>query len=104
MMALGIILEAHEAETILERGQADLIAVGRQSQYNPNVARHWRTNSALIVASRIGHQNTVGRLRSGSASLRHGVISPASHCRSRLLVQAGDFAVFIFQPLPLRHQ
>ena len=41
MMARGIILEAHEAETILERGQADLIAVGRQSQYNPNVARHW---------------------------------------------------------------
>jgi 2,4-dienoyl-CoA reductase-like NADH-dependent reductase (Old Yellow Enzyme family) len=39
-MAVGIILEAHEAETILERGQADLIAVARQSQYNPNVARH----------------------------------------------------------------
>jgi 2,4-dienoyl-CoA reductase-like NADH-dependent reductase (Old Yellow Enzyme family) len=40
-MAVGFILEAQEAETILERGQADLIAVGRQSQYNPNVAHHW---------------------------------------------------------------
>jgi 2,4-dienoyl-CoA reductase-like NADH-dependent reductase (Old Yellow Enzyme family) len=40
-MAVGIILEAQQAEAILERGQADLIAVGRQSQYNPNIAYHW---------------------------------------------------------------
>jgi 2,4-dienoyl-CoA reductase-like NADH-dependent reductase (Old Yellow Enzyme family) len=40
-MAVGLILEAQQAETILERGQADLIAVGRQSQYNPNIAHHW---------------------------------------------------------------
>ena len=40
-MAVGIILEARQAEDILEKGQADLIAVGRQSQYNPNVAHHW---------------------------------------------------------------
>jgi 2,4-dienoyl-CoA reductase-like NADH-dependent reductase (Old Yellow Enzyme family) len=40
-MAVGIILEAQQAETILEKGQADLIAVGRQSQYNPNIAHHW---------------------------------------------------------------
>src|SRR5215472_8241152 len=40
-MAVGIILEAQQAETILENGQADLIAVGRQSQYNPNIALHW---------------------------------------------------------------
>ena len=25
----------------LEKGQADLIAVGRQSQFNPNIAHHW---------------------------------------------------------------
>jgi 2,4-dienoyl-CoA reductase-like NADH-dependent reductase (Old Yellow Enzyme family) len=31
-MAVGIILEAQ---------QADLIAVGRQSQFNPNIAQHW---------------------------------------------------------------
>ena len=40
-MAVGIILEAQQAEAILERGQADLVAVGRQSQYNPNIAHHW---------------------------------------------------------------
>ena len=40
-MAVGIILEAQQAEAILQRDQADLIAVGRQSQYNPNIAHHW---------------------------------------------------------------
>jgi 2,4-dienoyl-CoA reductase-like NADH-dependent reductase (Old Yellow Enzyme family) len=40
-MAVGLILEAQQAEAILEDGQADLIAVGRQSQYNPNIAHHW---------------------------------------------------------------
>src|SRR5580704_9862594 len=40
-MAVGIILEAQQAEAILEKGQADLIAIGRQSQYNPNIAHHW---------------------------------------------------------------
>jgi 2,4-dienoyl-CoA reductase-like NADH-dependent reductase (Old Yellow Enzyme family) len=40
-MAVGIILEAQQAEAILEQGQADLIAVGRQSQYDPNIAHHW---------------------------------------------------------------
>jgi 2,4-dienoyl-CoA reductase-like NADH-dependent reductase (Old Yellow Enzyme family) len=40
-MAVGIILEAQQAEDILRNGQADLIAVGRQSQFNPNIALHW---------------------------------------------------------------
>jgi 2,4-dienoyl-CoA reductase-like NADH-dependent reductase (Old Yellow Enzyme family) len=40
-MAVGIILEAQQAEAILQNGQADLIAVGRQSQFNPNIAQHW---------------------------------------------------------------
>ena len=40
-MAVGIILEAQQAETILQNGQADLIAIGRQSQFNPNIAHHW---------------------------------------------------------------
>jgi 2,4-dienoyl-CoA reductase-like NADH-dependent reductase (Old Yellow Enzyme family) len=40
-MAVGIILEAQQAESILENGQADLIAIGRQSQFNPNIAHHW---------------------------------------------------------------
>ena len=72
MMALGII----EVRRILSRLAANHSTI-------PTSPVIGRTNSALIVASRIGHQNTVGRLRSGSASLRHGVISPASHCRSR---------------------
>jgi 2,4-dienoyl-CoA reductase-like NADH-dependent reductase (Old Yellow Enzyme family) len=40
-MAVGIILEAQQAEAILQNGQADLIAIGRQSQFNPNIALHW---------------------------------------------------------------
>lgn len=40
-MAVGLILEGTQAECILQTGQADLIAVGRQSQYNPNIALHW---------------------------------------------------------------
>ena len=40
-MAVGIILEAQQAEAIVQHGQADLIAVGRQSQFNPNIAQHW---------------------------------------------------------------
>lgn len=40
-MAVGLILEAKQAEAIVASGQADLIAVGRQSQYNPNIAHHW---------------------------------------------------------------
>src|SRR6201992_1214330 len=39
-MAVGIILEAQQAETILRNGQADLIAVGRQSHFAPNIAHH----------------------------------------------------------------
>ena len=35
------IIEAQHAKTILENGQADLIAVGRQSRYNPNIAHRW---------------------------------------------------------------
>ena len=40
-MAVGLILEAQQAEAVVAAGQADLIAVGRQSQYNPNIAHHW---------------------------------------------------------------
>ena len=40
-MAVGLILEAQQAESIVEGDQADLIAVGRQSQYDPNIAHHW---------------------------------------------------------------
>jgi 2,4-dienoyl-CoA reductase-like NADH-dependent reductase (Old Yellow Enzyme family) len=46
-MAVGIILEAQQAEAILQNGQADLIAVGRQSQFNPNIALHWAHDLGL---------------------------------------------------------
>ena len=39
-MAVGLILDPHHAEQILQNGQADLIAIGRQSLYNPNWALH----------------------------------------------------------------
>ena len=46
-MAVGLILEAAQAEAILEAGQADLIAVGRQAQFNPNIAHHWAHDLGL---------------------------------------------------------
>jgi 2,4-dienoyl-CoA reductase-like NADH-dependent reductase (Old Yellow Enzyme family) len=39
-MAVGLILDGKQAEQILQDGQCDLIAIGRQSLYNPNWALH----------------------------------------------------------------
>ena len=39
-MTVGLIIEPAQAEEILERGQADLIAIGREALYNPNWALH----------------------------------------------------------------
>lgn len=39
-MAVGLILDGPQAEQILQNGQCDLIAIGRQSLYNPNWALH----------------------------------------------------------------
>jgi 2,4-dienoyl-CoA reductase-like NADH-dependent reductase (Old Yellow Enzyme family) len=39
-MAVGLILDPHHAEAILQSGQADLIAIGRQALYNPSWALH----------------------------------------------------------------
>lgn len=39
-MAVGHILDAHQAQAILEAGQADLVAVGRQAMYDPYWAHH----------------------------------------------------------------
>ena len=36
-----------QAEAILQNKQADLIAVGRQSQINPNIAQHWAHDLGL---------------------------------------------------------
>ncbi len=46
-MAVGLILSAQQAETILRDGKADLIAVGRQAQFNPNIAHHWSHDLGL---------------------------------------------------------
>jgi 2,4-dienoyl-CoA reductase-like NADH-dependent reductase (Old Yellow Enzyme family) len=46
-MAVGLILEAEQAEAILQKGEADLIAVGRQAQFNPNIALHWAHDLGL---------------------------------------------------------
>ena len=39
-MAVGLILEPHQAEAVLTGGHADLIAIGRQALFNPNWALH----------------------------------------------------------------
>jgi 2,4-dienoyl-CoA reductase-like NADH-dependent reductase (Old Yellow Enzyme family) len=39
-MAVGLILDAHQAEAALQSGQADLIAVGREALNDPNWALH----------------------------------------------------------------
>ena len=46
-MAVGLILEAEQAEAILQKGEADLIAIGRQAQFNPNIAFHWSHDLGL---------------------------------------------------------
>jgi 2,4-dienoyl-CoA reductase-like NADH-dependent reductase (Old Yellow Enzyme family) len=42
-MAVGLIIHGDQAERILQEGQADLIAVGREILYNPN----WPMDAAL---------------------------------------------------------
>jgi 2,4-dienoyl-CoA reductase-like NADH-dependent reductase (Old Yellow Enzyme family) len=39
-MAVGLILEPPQAEAILARGEADLVAIGREALYDPNWALH----------------------------------------------------------------
>ncbi|HWQ38682.1 MAG TPA: NADH:flavin oxidoreductase/NADH oxidase [Burkholderiales bacterium] len=39
-MTVGLILEAHQAEAILQAGQADLVAIGREALYDPNWPLH----------------------------------------------------------------
>lgn len=39
-MAVGLILDAFQAEQILQRGAADLVAIGREALYDPNWPLH----------------------------------------------------------------
>ena len=41
-MAVGLIVHADQAEGILQAGDADLVAIGREILYNPN----WPTDAA----------------------------------------------------------
>ena len=42
-MAVGLILDAKQAEEALQAGRADLIAVGREALYDPNWPLHAAT-------------------------------------------------------------
>lgn len=44
-MAVGVILDGPQAEAILQRGQADLIAIGREALVDP----HWGLNAAKAL-------------------------------------------------------
>jgi 2,4-dienoyl-CoA reductase-like NADH-dependent reductase (Old Yellow Enzyme family) len=39
-MTVGLILDPSLATSIVERGQADLVAIGREALYNPNWPLH----------------------------------------------------------------
>jgi len=39
-MAVGLILDGPQAEAVLQAGDADLIAIGRQALYDPSFALH----------------------------------------------------------------
>jgi 2,4-dienoyl-CoA reductase-like NADH-dependent reductase (Old Yellow Enzyme family) len=41
-MAVGLIINAQQAEEVLEGEQADLIGIGREALHNPNWALHAR--------------------------------------------------------------
>jgi 2,4-dienoyl-CoA reductase-like NADH-dependent reductase (Old Yellow Enzyme family) len=52
-MAVGLILEADQAEHILQSGQADLIAIGRQALYNPN----WPLHAEVALGIQGGYES-----------------------------------------------
>jgi 2,4-dienoyl-CoA reductase-like NADH-dependent reductase (Old Yellow Enzyme family) len=46
-MAVGLILEARQAEAVLQEGSADLVAVGREALFDP----HWPLHAALELGA-----------------------------------------------------
>jgi 2,4-dienoyl-CoA reductase-like NADH-dependent reductase (Old Yellow Enzyme family) len=46
-MAVGVILDGPQAEAILQAGQADLIAIGREALTDP----HWALHAAQALAA-----------------------------------------------------
>ncbi|WP_201832487.1 NADH:flavin oxidoreductase/NADH oxidase [Microvirga zambiensis] len=57
--SVGVILDGHQAEAILQEGRADLVAVGRQALYDPYWAHH--------AAHALGYD-----LRFGGWPIQHG--------------------------------
>lgn len=58
-MAVGLILDPRQAEAILEAGEADLIAIGREMLFNPNFADH----AALALQGDAGWQLWMDQFR-----------------------------------------
>lgn len=67
-MAVGLILDALQAEQVLQSGAADLVAIGREALYNPNWPLHAEGRSAPPVTSIPGRANTAGGSSSAPAS------------------------------------
>jgi 2,4-dienoyl-CoA reductase-like NADH-dependent reductase (Old Yellow Enzyme family) len=53
-MAVGLIIHADQAEHILQKGQADIVAIGREMLHNPN----W----ALDAAIKLGQDNPYAKV------------------------------------------
>lgn len=52
-MTVGLILEPQQAEAILQSGQADLIAIGREALYNPN----WPLHAQIALGAEGGYES-----------------------------------------------
>ncbi len=65
-MAVGLILDGPQAEAILQSGDADLIAIGRQALYEPFWALHAAQALGCDPTSTCGRRNTAGGWRSAS--------------------------------------
>ena len=52
-MAVGLILHPDQAESVLEQGQADLIAIGREFMFNPN----WPVHAELSLSQNGSYDN-----------------------------------------------
>jgi len=49
-MSVGLIVDPQQAETVLERGQADLVAIGREALFDPN----WPLHARYLLAGTAG--------------------------------------------------
>lgn len=52
-MAVGLILDGPQAERVLQAGQADLVAVGRQALFDP----HWTLHAAVALRAEGGFEH-----------------------------------------------